>query len=506
MKSSSRPHRRRRCRVHRATTRRGVRRRYLIMMGIRIVCFILMVVITPYGWYTWVLGAAAIVPALHRRGASRTSVQNVRRTGAENPERALPAAPSATPQPSLRRDRLRRHRGDARDRATARRPGRPRVNDPRTAPPTRPRPRTAHGPDAAPRPRWRIEWRNPRIHSADRRKIWVACDEHRDYPARLPRGARLPRLGRSRCCRAAARGGPVSRAIGAARRCAGRPTSPSPSSSRSPARSCRTGSSPATRTAREQLALVDAELRRRARAARRAHPGRRRRSRPATSGVRSTLDGRVPRRRAAARAQPPARRHRGLRGARAVPARGRSGAPDRPRAGCRPGEDQPDPDVVPAPPEGEVTVIARLRPGEPLPASGRSAPEGQVPTINLAARRRRHRSRRSPMLELSAYGLMVVGGPGAGRRARARSNRRPRIPARTCRTRSSGSCSRSWASSSSATSSAPSGATGAKTRGRRRGCRDDAPGGDDATCRTRTRSSTPPAAEPGAHASAMRSW
>lgn len=28
---------------------------------------------------------------------------------------------------------------------------------------------------------WRIEWRNPRIHSADRRKTWVACDEHRDF-------------------------------------------------------------------------------------------------------------------------------------------------------------------------------------------------------------------------------------------------------------------------------------------------------------------------------------
>jgi hypothetical protein len=28
---------------------------------------------------------------------------------------------------------------------------------------------------------WRIEWRNPKIHSPDRRKIWVACDEHRDF-------------------------------------------------------------------------------------------------------------------------------------------------------------------------------------------------------------------------------------------------------------------------------------------------------------------------------------
>jgi hypothetical protein len=28
---------------------------------------------------------------------------------------------------------------------------------------------------------WRIEWRNPRIHSEDRRKVWLACDEHVDF-------------------------------------------------------------------------------------------------------------------------------------------------------------------------------------------------------------------------------------------------------------------------------------------------------------------------------------
>ncbi len=28
---------------------------------------------------------------------------------------------------------------------------------------------------------WRIEWRNPKIHSPDRRKVWVACDAHRDF-------------------------------------------------------------------------------------------------------------------------------------------------------------------------------------------------------------------------------------------------------------------------------------------------------------------------------------
>jgi hypothetical protein len=28
---------------------------------------------------------------------------------------------------------------------------------------------------------WRIDWRNPKIHSADRVKTWLACDEHVDY-------------------------------------------------------------------------------------------------------------------------------------------------------------------------------------------------------------------------------------------------------------------------------------------------------------------------------------
>ncbi|MCU1513729.1 MAG: uncharacterized protein JWO10_819 [Microbacteriaceae bacterium] len=28
---------------------------------------------------------------------------------------------------------------------------------------------------------WNINWRNPRIHTPDRVKVWLACDEHRDY-------------------------------------------------------------------------------------------------------------------------------------------------------------------------------------------------------------------------------------------------------------------------------------------------------------------------------------
>ena len=69
-------------------------RRYLITMGIRIVCFILMVVITPYGWYTWVFGAAAIFLPYIAVVTANVS-QNVRPAAPESPERALPAAPAA---------------------------------------------------------------------------------------------------------------------------------------------------------------------------------------------------------------------------------------------------------------------------------------------------------------------------------------------------------------------------------------------------------------------------
>jgi len=42
------------------------------------------------------------------------------------------------------------------------------------------------------------------------------------------------------------------------------------------------------------------------------------------------------------------------------------------------------PDAVPAPPDGQVTVVARLRGAEPrLP--GRTAPEGQIPSIDVAS-------------------------------------------------------------------------------------------------------------------------
>ena len=76
------------------------------MMGIRILCFILMVVITPYGWYTWVFGAAAIFLPYIAVVTANVS-QNVRPTNAESPERALPVAPAAVvPPPAARTVRI----------------------------------------------------------------------------------------------------------------------------------------------------------------------------------------------------------------------------------------------------------------------------------------------------------------------------------------------------------------------------------------------------------------
>lgn len=28
---------------------------------------------------------------------------------------------------------------------------------------------------------WGVLWNNPKIHTPDRRKVWLACDEHRAY-------------------------------------------------------------------------------------------------------------------------------------------------------------------------------------------------------------------------------------------------------------------------------------------------------------------------------------
>ncbi|MBF0815624.1 DUF3099 domain-containing protein [Microbacterium paludicola] len=72
----------------------GVRvRNYLLTMGIRITCLLLMALITPYGWYTFVFAVGAIfLPYIAVVGANAASGRNV--PVAERPvAAALDAAP-----------------------------------------------------------------------------------------------------------------------------------------------------------------------------------------------------------------------------------------------------------------------------------------------------------------------------------------------------------------------------------------------------------------------------
>jgi hypothetical protein len=82
--------------------------KYLVMMTIRIVCFALMALVTPYGWYTWVFAAAAIflpyiAVVIANVGQDTKTVRAVRPEheiapdAAETPVPEAPAAPAAPP-------------------------------------------------------------------------------------------------------------------------------------------------------------------------------------------------------------------------------------------------------------------------------------------------------------------------------------------------------------------------------------------------------------------------
>jgi len=84
------------------------------------------------------------------------------------------------------------------------------------------------------------------------------------------------------------------------------------------------------------------------------------------------------------------------------------------RGGLPTGLEQDSPDEIPAAPAGEVTVTARLKPGEPtLP--GRSAPEGQIASIQL--------DDIAAMIDepvyTGAYGLMATEDPAPAERPQA---------------------------------------------------------------------------------------
>lgn len=76
------------------------------------------------------------------------------------------------------------------------------------------------------------------------------------------------------------------------------------------------------------------------------------------------------------------------------------------RGWLAPGNQQSEPDDIPAPPSGDVTVEVRLRPEEAAPTSGRTAEAGQVPTINLGLV-----EEQTGPIEQGAYGLLMSESP-----------------------------------------------------------------------------------------------
>jgi hypothetical protein len=72
--------------------------KYAITMGIRMACFIAMVAITPYGWYTWVFGAGAIFLPYVAVVIANVG-QDAHAPAVESPERQIAAGPATAPEP-----------------------------------------------------------------------------------------------------------------------------------------------------------------------------------------------------------------------------------------------------------------------------------------------------------------------------------------------------------------------------------------------------------------------
>ena len=69
--------------------------KYFTMMVIRVICFVLMVAVTPYSWYTWLFGAGAMFLPYFA-----VVIANVASGSAERaiaPERAIEASPTLRP-------------------------------------------------------------------------------------------------------------------------------------------------------------------------------------------------------------------------------------------------------------------------------------------------------------------------------------------------------------------------------------------------------------------------
>ena len=73
--------------------------KYLVMMAVRIACFGAMVLVTPYGWYTWAFAAGAVLLPYVAVVIANVG-QDLRAGTAEAPAPSLPSAPGAPAPPA----------------------------------------------------------------------------------------------------------------------------------------------------------------------------------------------------------------------------------------------------------------------------------------------------------------------------------------------------------------------------------------------------------------------
>lgn len=72
--------------------------KYFTMMVIRLVCFALMVIVQPYGWYTWLFALGAIF--LPYIAVVVANVAAAPASRAEQPSRAIEASAAPSPTPT----------------------------------------------------------------------------------------------------------------------------------------------------------------------------------------------------------------------------------------------------------------------------------------------------------------------------------------------------------------------------------------------------------------------
>lgn len=146
---------------------------YTLMMSIRVLCLVSLIWVR--GWWLVIPAAGAIF--LPYFAVVVANVAQGRAVGPERPGGIVPVRPRAGARPVDESSRDGGERGPSLVRRGGRGAAMTLLDALGGAPDV---PVCSRAGCRSPA-NWRIDWRNPRIHAEDRRKSWLACDEHVDF-------------------------------------------------------------------------------------------------------------------------------------------------------------------------------------------------------------------------------------------------------------------------------------------------------------------------------------